>query len=178
MMKGISPSEAKRLLDEKNALLVDIREPTEFAAAHIEGARLEPVSVLASLPPAPDKERIAIFHCRSGGRTKTHAQALENRGFATAYYMEGGLAAWEAAGLPVVKQPGSFPMPRQIQIIAGFMVLTFTALSFFLPLFKWFALFVGAGLLFAGISGICFMEKVLSRLPWNNKKCAAKKCSI
>lgn len=177
-MKGISPVEAKRLLDEENALLVDIREPAEFAAAHIEGARLEPMSVLPSLPPAPDKERTVIFHCRSGGRTKAQAQALEGRGFATAYYMEGGLMAWEAAGLPVVKQSGSLPMPRQIQIIAGTLVLTFTALSFTLPVFKWFALFVGAGLLFGGASGFCFMEKVLARMPWNNKKCAEKKCSI
>jgi len=103
MIRAVSPIEAKRLIDEENALLIDIREPDEFADTHIEGARLEPLSVLRSLAPDSDRQRTVIFHCRSGGRTSTNADALEARGFAATCVMEGGIVAWEKAGLPVIK---------------------------------------------------------------------------
>ena len=170
MIRSISPAEAKRLVDEENALLVDIREPEEFLAKHIEGARLEPLSVLPFLAPDPDKERTAIFHCLSGGRTKSNAEALEGRGFAVTYLLEGGLGGWEKAGLPVVRQAVPMPMPRQIQIVAGCMVFTFSLLSFCMPAFTWLTLFVGAGLMFAGYTGICVMAELLARMPWNKRK--------
>ena len=101
-MKSINPQEAKRLIDKEKALLIDVREPDEFAREHIEGARLTPLSQLTHQPPAIDRERTAIFYCRSGGRTRMNASILENQGFAASYYIEGGLMSWKNAGLPVV----------------------------------------------------------------------------
>ena len=172
MIHIISPNEAKRLIDEENAVLVDVREPEEFAREYIEGARLEPLSVMPLLAPDPDRERPAIFHCYSGLRTKENMATLEGRAFAAMYLIEGGLAGWEKAGLPVIRQATSapMPMPRQIQMVAGSMVFLFSLLSFFMPGFTWLTLFVGAGLIFAGYSGICMMANLLMRMPWNQKK--------
>ena len=170
MTPSISPAEAKRLVDEENALLVDIREPEEFASTCIEGARLEPLSALPFLTSDPDRERPAVFYCRSGRRAKDNTGALEGRGFATTYLMEGGLEGWEKAGLPVVRRTVPLPMPRQIQMAAGCLVFIFSLLSFRIPIFTWLTLFVGGGLMFAGYSGICLMAGVLARMPWNRRK--------
>ena len=170
MNRSISPVEAKRLTDEENALLVDIREPEEFAHGHIAGARLAPLSVLPLLPPDPDRQRPAVFYCHSGRRAQDNAAILEERAFAATYFLDGGLTGWEKAGLPVIRRVTSLPMARQIQMVAGGMVFTFSLLSFSLPGFTWLTLFVGAGLMFAGYSGICLMAKLLARMPWNMPK--------
>jgi rhodanese-related sulfurtransferase len=170
MIRSISPIEAQRLVDEDNALLVDIREPEEFARAQIAGARLEPLSVLPFLPADPDRDRPAIFYCHSGRRAKDNAATLEGRAFAANYLVEGGLEGWEKAGLPVIRRPAPLPMPRQIQMAAGALVFIFSLLSFFMPSFTWLALFVGAGLMFAGYTGICLMAKLFMRMPWNRRK--------
>jgi len=168
MIRNISPAEAKRLVEEEKALLVDIREPEEYAGAHIAGARLAPLSVLPLLPPDPDRERPAVFYCHSGRRTGDNAPALEGRAFAAAYCIEGGLSGWQNAGLPVVRRGSGAPsMARQIQVAAGALVFIFSLLAFSRPGFTWLTLFVGAGLMFAGVSGICLMAKLLARLPWN-----------
>ena len=167
MTQVISPAEAKRLVDENRALLVDIREPEEFARKHIADARLAPLSVLPFLPPDPDRERPAVFYCHSGRRTHDSANVLDGRGFAATYCVDGGLDGWEKAGLPVIQRDAPLPMSRQIQMVAGAMVFAFSLLSFSLPAFTWLTLFVGAGLVFAGYSGICLMAKLLARMPWN-----------
>ena len=172
MIRGINPAEAKRLKDAENALLVDIREPDEFTGAHIEGARLEPLSVLALLAPDPDRERPAVFYCTSGRRTKDNAVALEGRGFAATYFIEDGLQGWEKAGLPVIRRKAPLSLSRQIQMAAGALVFIFSLLSFLTPRFTLLTLLVGAGLMFAGYSGICLMGKLLMRMPWNKDKTA------
>ena len=170
MIRSISPAEAKRLVDEGNALLVDIREPEEFAGKCIEGARLEPLSVMPFLVPDPDRERPAVFYCHSGRRAKENTGVLERRGFAITYLVEGGLEGWEKAGQPVVRRSVPLPMPRQIQMVAGCLVFIFSLLSFGMPTFIWLTLFVGAGLIFAGYTGICLMAGLLARMPWNRRK--------
>jgi rhodanese-related sulfurtransferase len=167
MIRNISPAEAKRLVEEEKALLVDIREPEEYAGVHIAGARLAPLSVLSLLPPDPDRERPAVFYCHSGRRTGDNAPALEGRAFAAAYCIEGGLSGWQNAGLPVIRRNVPLPMARQIQMVAGALVCIFSLLSFSMPACTWLTLFVGAGLMFAGYSGICLMAKLLARVPWN-----------
>ena len=170
MIRVISPVEAKRLADEENALLVDIREPDEFARAQIAGARLKPLSVLSFLPSDPDRERPAVFYCQSGRRANDNAASLEECGFAVTYLVDGGIAGWEKAGLPVIRRPMPLPMPQQIQMAAGSMVFLFSLLSFFYPAASWVTLFIGGGLIFAGYSGICLMGRLLARLPWNRPR--------
>jgi len=170
MIKNISPQEAKRLIEKENAVLVDIREPEEFAGDHIEGARLMPLSVFTLLSPEPDRERPAVFHCRSGMRAQGSAEVLEKHGFAATYLMDGGIVGWKKAGFPVVSKKVPIPLPRQLQIVAGSMIIIFSIFNFFVSGFNWLLLLVGANLLFAGSTGICFMANILLSMPWNKKK--------
>lgn len=173
----LNPHDAKRLLDDGRAILIDIREPDEFARAHITGGRLVP---LASLDAHDfDRERRAgtavIFQCQSGRRTEANAARLIGAGFKETYAVEGGLNAWRAAGLPVHadrKQP--IELQRQVQIAAGSLVLAGVILAGLVS--PWFVLlsgFVGGGLVFAGVSGSCAMAQLLMLMPWNKPRAAA-----
>jgi rhodanese-related sulfurtransferase len=97
----IEPTELKRRLDAGEALLIDIREPSEFAREHILGARLAPLSALDRHDFDRELAETAVFYCKSGNRTAMNAASLLGKGFAQAYLLRGGLDAWRAAGLPV-----------------------------------------------------------------------------
>lgn len=154
------------------ALLVDIRSPDEHARAHIAGACLRPLDRLQSLPPlAAAPGSVVVFHCRTGLRTTSNAAALDAAVPAgvQACLLAGGLDAWQAAGLPVVvdrTQP--LELNRQVQIAVGSLVLLGTVLGTLVwPGFYALPGLLGAGLLFAGLSGICGMARLLQRMPWN-----------
>ncbi|HUH87492.1 MAG TPA: rhodanese family protein, partial [Pusillimonas sp.] len=90
------------------------------------------------------------------------------------YVLEGGLDAWKKAGLPVVvdtSQP--LELQRQVQIAAGSMIVLGTVLGATVsPWFYLLAGFVGAGLVFAGVSGFCGLARVLMKMPWNRRTLA------
>lgn len=166
-LKTISPAEAKTLAAQ-GAVIVDIREPDEFAREHIPGARNEPLSKIGGSI-ATGKADIVVYHCKSGMRTKANADRLKSASACEAYILEGGLDAWKAAQLPVAvdkKQP--LEMMRQVQITAGSLVVIGVLLGALVhPGFYALSAFVGAGLVFAGVSGFCGMAHVLALMPWN-----------
>ncbi len=89
-------------LQHNRAVIIDVREISEYEEAYIEGAVLVPMGQCqpASLPSNPDK--MIVFQCRKGGRSQrvaeAYAQAYPER---TIYNLAGGIEAWIAAGLPV-----------------------------------------------------------------------------
>ena len=97
----MTAKEAKQRLDSGHAILIDIREHAEHAREHIIGARLAPLSAIDAHDFDRDHDKIAIFHCKSGMRTQTNAAKLLCKGFRQAFYLQGGIEAWKAAGLPV-----------------------------------------------------------------------------
>ena len=165
-IKTISPSEAHRLIDS-GASLIDIRSPDEHARERIAGALNVPLDRMSAAAASGD---VLIFHCRSGMRTGQAATALAAAaGERDCYILEGGISAWGNAGLPVEKASGApIEMQRQVMIAAGTLVLIGTLLSLFLsPVWIALAIFVGAGLTFAGVSGFCGMARLLALMPWN-----------
>ncbi|ODR94137.1 hypothetical protein AUC70_11290 [Methyloceanibacter stevinii] len=167
----ISPQDAKRLIDQ-GGTLVDIRNADERARELIPGSKHDALSNLNQLS---DTSAPIIYHCRSGARTAQNAARLRAAAPCEAYILEGGLEAWRKAGLPVqVDKSQPLPMQRQVMIGAGSLVLSFVLLGLFVsPVFFAFAGFVGAGLVFAGITGICGMAKVLALMPWNRSAVGA-----
>jgi len=167
-MKTIDPVRAKRLIDE-GAMLVDIREPDEFARERLPGAQNRPLAGLASLQTRGAKA--VVFHCRSGMRTQANADRLAAAADCDAYLLEGGLDAWKKAGLPVTLDRGQpIDLMRQMQITAGTIALIGVLLGTWVaPGFYVLPAFIGGGLMFAGITGFCPMVRLLGRMPWNRR---------
>ena len=131
-----------------------------------------PLSIIAKHPlkdaDAPDKP--IVFFCHSGNRTANASDLLERlAGDVQAYRLDGGISGWEKAGLPVEHISSTIPLFRQIQIAAGSLVLIGVIGSAFWHPFFWLSAFVGAGLVFAGISGFCGLGVLLSHMPWNRR---------
>jgi rhodanese-related sulfurtransferase len=171
-LPNLSPAEAKRLMDE-GAVLVDIRDASEHARERVPGAFNHPLPQLDKASFA--ETAVVIFHCRSGMRTQTNVARLAKAVHGRAYIVEGGIDAWRKAGLPVdrdERQP--IEMSRQVHIAAGSLIVLGGILGFFVsPLFYALSVFVGAGLIFAGVSGLCTLARMLAHAPWNQR--AARK---
>lgn len=169
-LKSVSPTDASALVRD-GALLIDIRESDEFARERIPGALHMPLSRLENTTVPNDQGGVVIFHCRSGARTRANVNRLAAVAGGAAYFMDGGLQSWKAAGLPVLhdrKQP--IEIMRQVQIAAGLMVVTGVVLGAIVaPAFYWLASLVGAGLIFAGLTGTCGIAKLLAWMPWNRR---------
>ncbi|EPQ0971878.1 rhodanese family protein [Citrobacter farmeri] len=168
----ISPRDAKARI-EQGARLIDIREADEYLREHIPQAHLAPLSALEQGGfPARLQGEPVIFHCQSGKRTQSNAAKLQALAApAEALLLEGGIDGWKAAGLPTAEDKSQpLPLMRQVQIAAGGLallgvVLGYSASSGFFLLSG----FVGAGLLFAGLTGFCGMARLLDKMPWNRR---------
>lgn len=171
-IRTIDPAKAQQAI-EQGALLVDIRDPDEYARASIPGALNVPLSQIDQLP---DCHNGVIFHCRSGMRTQANAQALIAAAAGVpCYILTGGIEKWRSEGLPV-DQDRSQPLElmRQVQLTAGGMALAGALLSHFVATpFLWLSAFVGAGLMLAGATGWCGLAKLLLVMPWNRRSQAA-----
>lgn len=96
----ISPSEARERQRSGDLVLVDVREPSETAAARIPGARLIPLGQLGGRFAELDTGRPVAFVCRSGARSGRAAKAAAKAGL-DAVNVDGGIMAWSRDGLPV-----------------------------------------------------------------------------
>ena len=95
----LSPQQAAELLASGGAELVDVREPYEYEAGRIHGARHVQLPELAALAEELDPARPVVFVCRVGGRSAMATDAFRQAGF-DAYNLAGGVLAWQRAGLP------------------------------------------------------------------------------
>jgi rhodanese-related sulfurtransferase len=101
----ITPEQARRLIDESGAQLIDVREDYEWEAGHIEAARHIELERLASRASTIDKDRPVVFQCRSGSRSAMATQAFRAAGY-DAFNMEGGITRWAGEGLPIEPADG------------------------------------------------------------------------
>jgi rhodanese-related sulfurtransferase len=165
----LAPKDAAELLSS-GAVLVDIREPDEFARRHVKGALWQPLSrITAAAKLDLPVGRKVVFTCRSGMRTQANCDRLAEAVEGEAFVLQGGIDAWAAAGLPVVEdRKAPLELIRQVQIAAGLLVLSGVGFGFAIhPAFFGLSAFVGAGLTFAGLTGTCAMARLLSLAPWN-----------
>lgn len=175
-MKTIQPAALQKLLDADSGLsLLDVRTPVEFKEAHVPQAFNEPLDELGpkALVESGKISRDRPFYilCRSGARAAKAADQFSKEGFSNAVVVEGGTLAWIEAGLPVDRgQTKVISLERQVRIAAGTLVLAGLILSQVLhPAFIWLSAFVGAGLVFAGITDFCGMGLLLAKFPWNRR---------
>lgn len=169
MIKTITASQLKELMDKGEVTLIDVREPFEYQESSIEGSILIPLASVskASLPPTT---KPIVIHCRSGKRSADACQALLREDAALdVCSLDGGIQAWQAAGLSVNASCSTrLPLERQTLLAAGTIVLAGVLLGAWVsPLFYMLSGFAGCGLMFAGLTGWCGMAKLLALMPWN-----------
>jgi len=101
----VNPSQATQLINREEAMVIDVREPNEYAAGHVLGAKNVPLArlVAGAAEQLKRKDRPIIVYCDGGDRAGKAAAALKRQGYARVINLSGGLAGWQQAGLPVEK---------------------------------------------------------------------------
>lgn len=171
-MKTISPIELQKLLAGQPDLpLLDVRTPVEFAEVHVPQARNIPLDELEPGALQFQKDQPVYLLCRSGQRAAKAADTFAKKGFAQPVVITGGTLAWIDANLPVTRGRSKvISLERQVRIAAGSLVLAGVVLGWFVHRgFYGLVAFVGAGLVFAGVTDFCGMGLLLAKLPWNRK---------
>lgn len=163
--KTCSPQELKARLERGDAVLVDVREYPEYVEAHLPGSRLIPLGELKKNPELAGEGEVLLL-CRTGRRAHEAAELLQGSGRIEPVVVAGGLEAWKKEQYPVSKGKGPIALERQVRIAAGSLVL----LGLLVPGLTPLSYFVGAGLIFAGVTDSCMMGLLLAKLPWNRVK--------
>jgi rhodanese-related sulfurtransferase len=169
----ISPQQLfERQQTDDGIELIDVRTPVEYREVHVSFARNIPLDQLNAAQIAAgrvDSGAPLYVICRSGSRGKQACEKLQTAGFTNVINVEGGTQSWDQAGLPVVRGKKAISLERQVRIAAGALVLVGAALGVFVhPYWMGLSAFVGAGLMFAGITDTCGMGMILARMPWNH----------
>ncbi len=165
----IDPHTLKQMLDEDQVELIDVREPAEHMGEHIAGSKLMPSSTFHPHHIKRTHGKKIVLYCQSGNRSNQVVQKVLKAGGPEVLQLKGGIPTWKQAGYPVnINKNAPISIMRQVQIIAGTLILTGTLAGYFInPGFLFLSGFVGAGLLFAGASGFCGMAVLLAKLPYN-----------
>ncbi len=168
----ITPRKARDLTAENAAVIVlDVRTPSEFSARRAAGARNIPLDAIPATiagEKLPKDATICVL-CEKGGRAAIAAEHLLKSGHRNVHVVSGGTEAWALEGLPVEGTGRkAISIERQVRIGAGGLVLLGVILGFLVnPGFFALSAFIGAGLVFAGITDWCGMGLLLARAPWN-----------
>jgi rhodanese-related sulfurtransferase len=151
--------------------VLDVRTPGEFESAHIAGAYNIP---LGDLPAALDELREVagrlVVVCQSGARAGRACDVLAHAGVDGVDVLDGGMAAWQRAGLPVRRTRARWELERQVRLVAGGLVAASIVASIGRPAARFVAGAVGAGLVTAAITNTCAMGRLLSALPYNRPR--------
>jgi rhodanese-related sulfurtransferase len=168
-IKNIDALTLKKWLDNKEAILIDVREPAEHKTTNIPNAISKPLGSICCAD-IPNSGKKVVLHCQKGARGNNGCQKLitENSTIEV-YNLEGGIEAWQRAGLPIGSHGGKIlPLNRQVQITVGSCVLLFSLLGHLAdPAFSLAAALFGAGLINAGLTGWCGLGKLMAKMPWN-----------
>lgn len=169
-MKDVTPHELDKLLHDADTdeVLIDVRTPAEYKGEHIKEAENVPLASLEGAAEHLKNIGTVYVSCGSGMRSKQACELLAQKGV-NVVNVEGGLSAWMREGFGVVHTRRKvIPIIRQVMIVAGSLVVLGVVLGDLVsPYWYLLSLFVGGGLLFAGVSGICTMSMILAKMPWN-----------
>jgi rhodanese-related sulfurtransferase len=169
--KVISVEDLKNL-NQGEKIYVDVRSPAEYRSLRVQGAVNLPLNSISCDDVKKligDKQNPAIILlCGKGGRARKAAEILQAGSF-NLLVVEGGTNACVEANLPIEKGSSStISIERQVRIGAGSIVCIGLVLGHFVnPNFYFLSAFIGAGLVFAGITDWCGMGLLIAKAPWN-----------
>lgn len=171
--KSISPQELEKLYSSGERLeLIDVRTPVEFRDIHLEFAKnipldqLQPAAIMEARGDTKDQPLYVV--CHAGGRGEKACEQFRQAGYENVVNVAGGTSACGATGLPLQQGKKAISLERQVRIVAGTLVLAGVLLGWLVhPAFVALSAFIGAGLIFAGITDTCGMGMALAKMPWN-----------
>lgn len=157
-------------LDQNDAVLIDVREPSEYAARHIPGAVSMPLSILSAAALPVGDGRKLVIQCQRGMRSSRACTQLQRElPEIELHNLGGGMSVWVKSGYPTAGS-GRFVLPlnRQVQMTIGMLVFLASFLAYFVnPLFFLMSGFLGFGLMFSGLTGFCGLARLIEKMPWN-----------
>jgi rhodanese-related sulfurtransferase len=169
--KEISANEAFMLIEREDVGIIDVREPAEHMASHIEGSESFPLSKLKGEDIKHGKSAYIIY-CQKGSRGKSACEKLlAHNPDLNIYNISGGINEWVNEGYNVRKGDKSIlPLDRQVQLSISTLLLAFCALSLTISTaFIWPIIFIATGLFVAGATGFCGLARVIALMPWNQR---------
>ena len=174
----IEVNELATIASGRQVDLIDVRTPGEFESVHATPARsfpldqLNPQDILAQRVDGSNEPLYLI--CKMGGRSMKACEQFVAAGIPNVINVTGGTDAWVAAGHPAIHgERKVMSLDRQVRIAAGMLVVIGVVASQWVPPLVWLAGFVGAGLIFSGVTDTCGMGTVLAKMPWNRPKSAS-----
>lgn len=177
-MQSITIKELADHYTEQPIDLIDVRTRVEFSELHASPAKniplseLDPDLVMAKHTELFENQPLYLI-CQSGKRSSKASDKFAAAGYDNIINVIGGTQEWYAMGLPVKQNEQVISLERQVRIAAGSITLLGILLAYFMhPYFLLTAVFVGTGLVFAGISDTCGMGLLLGRMPWNRYRCS------
>lgn len=155
--------------------ILDVRTTAEVKAAglpnclHIPLHELTPERLQQEIARSGKNGDCVYLLCQGGKRAEMAADQLRGKVNAELVIIEGGMNAVKQSNIPLAAQGKKvIPLERQVRIAAGLLVLTGAILgTWFNPGFYALSAFVGAGLVFAGVTDICPMGMLIAKAPWN-----------
>jgi rhodanese-related sulfurtransferase len=170
-MHEVEATTLKVWMERGEAVLIDVREPPEYATEHIPGARLLPLSTFDPARVPQEAGKKVVLHCVMGMRSAQAGQKLLDAGYTTVYNFRGGVQAWKEAGYTTAQnQHTPLSLSRQGQIVSGSLILLGIGLGVVVS--PWFLLLrgiIGADIVYAGVRDTCGIALLLAQLPYNRR---------
>ncbi|MCA9078856.1 MAG: rhodanese-like domain-containing protein [Planctomycetaceae bacterium] len=182
--QSISVQQLCQKHDDLQVDLIDVRTPVEFREVHADVARNVPLDALD--PHAVMKERNGSSErplyviCRSGARGAKAQQKFVDAGYTNVINVEGGTEAWVSEGLPATRGKKAMSLERQVRIAAGSIVFAGAVAAMVTGnvYLAGIPAFVGAGLVFAGVTDTCAMGMLIAKMPWNQVCNDGTSCAV
>lgn len=174
-IQNITPAALHQMREQGDHVdIIDVSTPVEFREVRLEGAQNLPIdsSELKTFMRDRRADKPLYVMCRGGVRSVKACNAYPQLNLIN---IEGGTRNWTDTGLPVLRDRNVMSLERQTRIAAGGLFLTATALAVLVnPYFLGIGVFVGLGLVVAGVTNTCGMALLLAKMPWNRATRSAK----
>lgn len=160
------------LIQQPDLPLIDVRTPREFRGKHVVGATNLPLDQLSeerlNSALSQRKNGTVYFICKGGTRSQMACEKAHAFGLSDVVNVEGGTDNCVSTGLEIERGARAVSLERQVRIVAGGLILTGAVLAIAVhPYWAGLAAFVGAGLVFSGVTDTCIMGDILAKMPWN-----------
>jgi len=169
-IKELSVEELYKISEKEEISVIDVRTPGEYKSIHIEGAvnyPLDQIKLSVMDEHFKDGETVFVI-CSSGNRSTMACKKLAQINKIKVVNIKGGTQAWHEKGYPVIEGRGSIAIDRQVQIVSGSVIFISALLGLIIHKnYLYITLFVGGGLIFAGVSNTCYLTRILGLMPWN-----------